>query len=98
MPKGTFLNVNVPAARKKEITGVRITRQGTGGWIEEFDRRQDPSNRTYYWLKGIDYVLDSQPDSDQLAIMEKAISVTPIHYDMTDYNNLNTLHSWKLVP
>ena len=98
LPKGTFLNVNVPAARKKEITGVRITRQGTGGWIEEFDRRQDPSNRTYYWLKGIDYVLDSQPDSDQLAIMEKAISVTPIHYDMTDYKNLNTLHSWKLVP
>ncbi len=96
LPQGTLLNVNVPAVSEEEIEGVVVTRQGKGRYEEAFDKRVDPNNRVYYWLTGKRMILDQGDDVDDLVVMEKKVSVTPIHYDLTDYSFIEELKTWPL--
>ena len=96
LPHGTLLNVNVPAVKKSDIKGVLITRQGKSFWDDHYDSRLDPNNREYFWLTGKMAILDKGMEFDQTAIGENYISVTPVHYDLTDYKLLQSLNEWKL--
>lgn len=88
---GTLLNVNVPAVQLDEIAGFTFTRQGKSFWQDSFEKRLDPQQRPYYWLKGEYVLVDHEPDIDDVAIREKKISITPLHYDLTDYDFLETM-------
>jgi 5'-nucleotidase len=96
LPKGTLLNVNVPAVRSEDIKGIEITRQGNGRFEESVEKRVDPTNRTYYWFSGHDIVLDTEKDVDDVALRENKVSITPIRYDLTDLKMLNELRGWDL--
>ena len=94
LPKGTLLNVNVPPVPASEIKGVMVTKQGKSVWNDEFESRRDPSNREYFWLKGDLLELDHEEDVDQRAVLNNKVSITPIHYDLTDYAMLEPLAGW----
>ncbi len=96
LPDGTLLNVNVPAVPQEEIRGVRMTRQGKGGYTTAFDKRNDLHNRTYYWQGGKHNQIDSGLDVDDSALMENYISVTPVRYDLTNHAFLKDLQAWQL--
>jgi len=96
LPAGTLLNVNVPAVPEGEIRGVRITAQGQSLWDDTFDVRRDPSGREYYWLTGKMHLTDQDGETDELAIREKYISVTPIHYALTNEVQRNVMREWGL--
>jgi 5'-nucleotidase len=96
LPHGTLLNVNVPSVPEEEIQGVVITRQGRSNWDDHYEKRMDPGKREYYWLTGSLHVLDSEDDIDQVAIKNNMVSVTPIHYDLTNYAVLNELKTWDI--
>src|SRR5690606_9794005 len=51
LQKATLLNVNFPHI-SKEIKGIKIRRQATAKWFEEFDEREDPYGREYFWMTG----------------------------------------------
>jgi len=93
IPRGTLLNVNVPALPTDKIEGVAFTKQGASYWEDEFEKRIDPQERPYYWLKGRYVLEDRDPDIDDIAIRERKISITPIHYDLTNYEFLETLRA-----
>ena len=96
LPQGTLLNVNVPAVPEEKISGVRITRQGNSSWEDTFDVRRDPAGREYYWLTGSMSIRDTDPDTDQIAVSQNFISVTPIHYELTDVVLLERMKKWSL--
>ena len=96
LPERTLLNVNVPAVKANEIKGIDITRQGRGKFEEFFDKRVDPNNRTYYWLTGKKMELDSEEDIDDVVVMQNKVSITPIHYDLTDMAMLTKLKEWNI--
>lgn len=96
LPKGTLLNVNVPAVPSSEIKGIMVTKQGKSIWNDEFESRRDPNNREYFWLKGELLELDSDDDIDQRAILNNKISITPIQYDLTDYKMFETMKQWDV--
>lgn len=96
LPEGTLLNVNVPAVSENQIKGVVLTKQGSSKWDDTFDVRRDPANREYFWLTGKMEVTDSDADADQIAIQSGYISITPIHYDLTDRAMLATMKSWNI--
>jgi 5'-nucleotidase len=96
MPKGTLLNVNVPACSENELEGISYTRQGKSYWDDMFERRLDPQERPYYWLKGHYILEDVDDDIDDIAIRENRISITPLHYDLTNYVFLEEMQrNWK---
>lgn len=96
LPAGTLLNINVPPLPPEQIKGVRVTRQGKGRYQEDFDKRTDPNRRTYYWLTGKKMLLDQGLDVDDSAVNEGYISVTPIHYELTNQKFLKELSRWNL--
>ncbi len=95
LPRGTLLNVNVPAVGRAKIKGVRVTRQGERVIDERFDKREDPRKRVYFWLTG-ENIRSDVSDSDTETIRRNYISVTPIHSDMTDHDLRPVLETWKL--
>lgn len=93
-PDFSLLNINVPAVDWKEIRGVSITRLG---WIEyenAFEKRTDPHGRTYYWMAGTPAAIHHAEDTDVFALQNHRISITPIHFDLTDYTQNPSLLSW----
>jgi 5'-nucleotidase len=96
LPKGTLLNVNVPDVPEDQIKGVYLTTQGKSKWDDVYEQRVDPNGRDYYWLTGNLTVLDSEIETDQAAIKNNYVSVTPIHFDLTDYAAYEKMKSWKL--
>jgi 5'-nucleotidase len=88
---GTALNVNIPSSPPAEIKGVRLTRQGMSRYEEKYERRVDPRGNVYYWLSGEILMDNGTPDTDALALREKWISITPIHYDLTCEEELKRL-------
>ncbi len=96
LPEGTLLNVNVPAVPEKEIKGVVVTRQGRAVWNDTFDVRRDPANKEYLWLTGALADNDKGLGFDQSAIRNNYVSVTPIHYDLTDYALLDAMERWSI--
>ena len=91
IPKDILLNVNVPYCNENEIKGVRITRQGSQYFVDEFEERIDPRNGNYFWIKGQMIDEDKSIEFDGAAIKENYVSITPIHYRLTNESFLNDL-------
>ncbi|MBI4378931.1 MAG: 5'/3'-nucleotidase SurE [Nitrospinae bacterium] len=98
LPDGTLLNVNIPNLPEEKIKGVVFTRQGISRFREEFDKRTDPRGHIYYWQGGEMLFCDEGNDADCGVIRNDMISITPIHFDLTDYKFLDELKNgnWKL--
>lgn len=96
IPAGTLLNVNVPAIPENQIQGIMLTKQGKSKWDDIYEKRIDPFGKDYYWLTGNLMEMDNDIDTDQAAIKKNYVSVTPIHFDLTDYDTFNNMNAWKL--
>ncbi|MEO8398758.1 MAG: 5'/3'-nucleotidase SurE, partial [Ignavibacteriaceae bacterium] len=96
LPIGTLLNINVPDIPEDQIKGIHLTRQGKSKWDDTYEQRKDPLGRNYYWLTGNLNIVDTEIETDQIAIKNNYVSVTPIHFDLTDYETYERMKSWKL--
>jgi 5'-nucleotidase len=93
LPPNTLLNVNVPAG--KASPEVVITKLGVREYENTFERRQDPHGRTYYWMGGKAIDSDNAADTDIAALKAGNISVTPVHFDLTNYAIMDILDKWQ---
>jgi len=93
---GTFLNVNVPDLPMDQIKGVRVSRQNVKPLNEQMERRVDPRQRPYFWHAVLPGNTPAESDSDVSALSKGYISITPIHCDVTDYQSIQSLKSWKI--
>lgn len=96
LPNGTMLNVNVPNLPEDQIAGINVTKQGKSKWDDVYEKRVDPYGRNYYWLTGNLIETDKGLEFDQVAIKNNFVSVTPIHFDLTDYQLFEKMKSWEL--
>ena len=97
MPAGTCLNVNFPKPEKAPYAGIKVCRQAQAKWVEEFDKREDPRGKTYYWLTGTFVNEDHGQDTDEWALANGYVSVVPVSYDLTAYASLGAWHN-RLEP
>jgi 5'-nucleotidase len=93
LKKGTALNINIPAVPPDRISGIAVTRQGVGRHRESYERRIDPRGNVYYWLTGEKPVEEMVMDSDVKILKENKITITPINYDMTCYEEMERLQA-----
>jgi 5'-nucleotidase len=86
------MNVNVPALPEEEIKGVMVTKQGRARLVESFEKRVDPRDNIYYWLAGETRLSAyEEEDSDGSVLSRGMISITPIYFDLTRHDILDTL-------
>lgn len=95
LPRGVLLNVNVPNVTADRVRGVRIAPQGDSYWDDIYEERTDPMGRPYYWLSGHN-VLVGPPGSDDELLTEGFVTITPVHYRLTDDPMMATLREWDL--
>lgn len=90
LPKHSFLNINIPGVPYEKLKGIKVTRLG---WIDplinEFEEKKDHKGKTYYWAKQISREAESTEGTDVHAFANGFVSVTPISYDPTDYEELD---------
>jgi 5'-nucleotidase len=96
LPEKTLLNINVPGIVRQEIAGVAITRLGIRQYRNAFEKRVDPRGKTYFWMAGEpDDSADQESDSDVYAISKGYISITPVHFDLTNHMLIEELQKLK---
>ena len=97
LPKGIFLNVNVPYLRDDEIRGIRITRQGLRLYRDQLVERYDPRGLPYYWIGGDSPTGVPEVGTDIGVLKEGYVSVTPLHLDFTAYPAMDEMKRWSWV-
>ncbi len=79
----------------EECGGFEITRVGRRVYQDELIRRVDPRGLPYYWIGGPPPSGISVPGTDFNAVVNRRISVTPIHLDLTGRRLMRQLQSWN---
>lgn len=92
----TLLNINIPALPKYQIKGVQLTRCSNSYWNDKYEKRIDPFGRVYYWFAGEFKAQDDEFGTDDWALNNGFVSITPINYSFTDLEFLDRLRSEKL--
>lgn len=93
LPKGVTMNLNAPAGAFK---GLKWARMADSRYVEEYEARNDPFNKPYYWLTGKFELMDDGLDADIHILNEGFATITPIQYDLTDYSLLKELGGEEL--
>ena len=95
-PAGSLFNINVPDLERGPIRGVRAVPQNLAAYEETFDRRRDPRGRLYFWTGASFHCPAPHPDSDVTALAEGWITVTPLHFNLTQGALLRDMAEWPL--
>ena len=93
LPRGTLLNVNVPAG---EPEGVEVTSLGKRIYRDELKLHSEEERRRRYWIYGNYPGFHDEPGTDLAAVHAGRIAVTPIHFDLTHHPGLEALRGFDL--
>jgi 5'-nucleotidase len=86
-----FLNVNFPNTKLTDETAVKYTFTTKVRWQQTYEERTNPRNgETYFWIVNRP-ALEPEKGSDQKALLDGHISITPLQIDLTDYSSLTEL-------
>ncbi|WP_152045691.1 5'/3'-nucleotidase SurE [Aureimonas psammosilenae] len=91
---GVFFNVNFPAVRPEEVSGIEVTRQGKLEYNLGLEERRDGRGFPYFWLKFGRQVGAEMEGSDIGALLAGRISVTPMKLDFTEHGLREELKSF----
>jgi 5'-nucleotidase len=95
LPADTLLNINCPAGG---VEGVEVTHLGKRLYNDELKLvEEDPDEgRRRYEIYGFEPSFEDEGGSDLSAVAQGRISITPVHFDLTDRAGLDRLRSWDL--
>ena len=91
MPEATLINVNCPSCEPK---GVEVTKLGKRIYNDELKLVEEKDGRRHYEIYGWQPGYEEIEGTDLNAVAEGRISVTPIHFDLTDHGGLERLQGW----
>jgi 5'-nucleotidase len=95
LPRGVLLNVNAPG---REPEGVEIARLGKRIYRDELALREtDDEGVRLYSIYGLDHGYEDEEGTDLAAVAAGRIAVTPVHFDLTDRDNIEALNSRDLA-
>jgi 5'-nucleotidase len=96
IPPGTLININCPGTAPN---GVEVTHLGKRLYNDELKLvDEDPGDgRRRYQIYGFEPSFEDEEGSDLSAIARGRISVTPVHFDLTDRSGMEGLRGWDLA-
>ncbi|MDH3658484.1 MAG: 5'/3'-nucleotidase SurE [Alphaproteobacteria bacterium] len=85
-----LINLNFPDCEPDAVTGHEVTFQGRReGQGEPLEERLDPRGHPYIWIGLQSFGEAFAPGSDLQAIVDRKISITPIHMDLTHRESID---------
>lgn len=85
LPKGVCLNVNAPVG---PVNGLRVCRQASGRWANDFTKDDAPRPWDYYWMVGDFFNTEPNEEADSASLEKGYVTIVPIQTDMTAYSAL----------
>lgn len=87
------LNVNVPNISEDDIKGIKVCKIGSRTYTNNFIALREDSDGVLYDLR--DKLIESHhDDTDTYYINEGYVTITPLHYDLTNFNLLFDVSNW----
>lgn len=97
LPPATLLNINIPPLPATTIKGIRFTVQGRRIYKDAIQETFDPWGRKHYWIGGGKVQWLGGKNTDEHAVRNGYISVTPIQLDLTNHSGLDFLEQrWQM--
>lgn len=92
-----LLSINVPAIPPETIRGVKVVKGSNSYWSDKYEKRIDPWKQPYYWFDG-SYIYDANDeDSDDVAMDNGYVAVTPLQFKFTNVEQIESIrHLEKL--
>ncbi|MBI1268931.1 5'/3'-nucleotidase SurE [bacterium] len=90
-----LVNINIPSIDFEELEGVSITELGIRQYNDWFEHRHDPRGNDYYWLAGHAIKEGERETSDAWAVHHNRVSITPVSFQMTDREAMETLKGFE---
>jgi 5'-nucleotidase len=91
---GALININFPDCRPEEVRAIEVTRQGKRDQnLLLVDERMDTRGRAYYWLGFKREKSKPAPGTDLHAVLNRSISITPLHMNLTQIDAMEALRS-----
>ncbi|MBV12249.1 5'/3'-nucleotidase SurE [Rubinisphaera sp.] len=85
---GSLWSINFPPSDAK-LQGIRFATMGVKRHTETMEKRIDPRGKPYYW-SGTDplHNHEFEAETDIRALSENFVTITPLKFDLTDYDRL----------
>ncbi|MCH9739526.1 MAG: 5'/3'-nucleotidase SurE [Epsilonproteobacteria bacterium] len=97
LPRRKFLNVNIPPISPEACQGLKITRAGNRIYGNDAEVHHNPRGLEYYWigLPNLEWMDTLEGHiTDFEAVNQNYVSITPVHLDMTSYDDIEKLEQW----
>ncbi|MBR3090412.1 MAG: 5'/3'-nucleotidase SurE [Bacteroidetes bacterium] len=86
-----ILSINIPAIPAENIKGIKLTELSNSYWDDKYEKYKDPFHQDYYWFDG-KYIYDkNNTNTDDYAVENGYVAITPLQYSFTNYNQMNEL-------
>lgn len=95
-PRHVLLNINAPGVRPHDLRGARVTRLGRRVYNDTLDLQSTSGARRHYRIYGEPASHDEQPGTDLSAVDDNLLSVTPLHFDLTDVAGMDAVERWEI--
>lgn len=96
-PQRVILNVNVPGRAPGDISEAWVTRLGRRVYRDELRLISEEDGRRRYRIYGPVAGHQQEQGTDFAAIEAGAVSVTPMHFDLTDMDGMNRIEALALA-
>ncbi len=94
---GQLFNLNIPSQALDFPAETHIVPMATTPWGEDFEKRQDPRGRRYFWATGMAPDPPSGRETDLSALRAGHIALTPLQFDMTRHDYLEQMQTWHIA-
>jgi len=88
LKKNVVLNVNVPYIPKEEIKGIKVCKLGKSTYRTEYVLVEENEDKVYEIRSNKNQVIEE--DSDIFYINDGFVTITPLQYDFTNFNLIDT--------
>jgi 5'-nucleotidase len=95
-PRNIIFNVNGPGVPAGDLKGARITRLGRRVYDDTLTLEATSGSRRHFRIYGEAMSHDKQPGTDLSAIDDGMLSITPLHFDLTDRDGMDAIARWEI--
>ncbi|MFP4379498.1 MAG: 5'/3'-nucleotidase SurE [Candidatus Sumerlaeia bacterium] len=97
LPRGVYLNVNIPNLPLDAIGGAATARQGRLMFIDEWQPLPDAQKPQSFANRGSAIKLEGREheDVDDAVLRSGRVAISPLHFDTTHHESMQWLKQWR---
>jgi 5'-nucleotidase len=98
LPAATLLNLNFPGCAPEGVTVARLGRRYYRDQLELVETDQSQPGRRRYRVYGEEaFGEEDERDTDVTALADRHVAITPLHFDLTHHEGIQTLAEHDLA-